>query len=116
MKKLKNCNPKFAPKTGLFSPQNLNRIQIKNLPWVHSLYFSFPRQNKCRIKICFKIRERVTGKKSPLYSHRTVDMRLIKSNREILSHVRSVAKKGVTHEIDECIYFDDKRIFDPHRK
>ena len=76
---------------------------------------SFPKKNIFRICITMNARDRDTGKAKKLWVYRDQFADRFKSSREILAAVRAVAKFGVTHEIDESLYFDNKRIFDPHK-
>lgn len=107
---------KKAPKEGLLSANNLKRIQIKNLRWLHKLTFQFPTSKKVRIVLQFKVKDRITGKRKSIWAARTCLINSVKRNKDIYSRVRSLAKFFVCHEIDESIYFDNKRIYDPHKK
>lgn len=115
MKKLRKPNQKMAPSTGIFRLDNLKRIQFKKMYWVERLDFEFPRKNICRIKIFFKIQRRDNGKRGRICATCDLNMCYFSRTREIISWVRKTAKEGVGHEVDECLYIDNKRIYDPHK-
>lgn len=109
-----NCNSKKAPKIGVLSCSNLNRIQIKNLRWLTSIRFVFLKNTKIRIILKFKINDRNTGSPRPIWTYKDYDRAYFKSTKQIVDQVRFLAKWFVSHEVDECIYLDDERVYDPH--
>lgn len=109
-----NCNAKKAPKVGVLSYSNLNRIQIRNLRWLTSIRFVFLKNSKVRIILKFKIKDRDTGKPRPIWTFKDYNRSFFKSIKQIVDQVRYLTKWFVLHEVDECLYLDNKRLYDPH--
>lgn len=102
-------------KANLFSRANLDKIKVKNFQPFSYLKLK-SQKKKLRIEFGLKMLERASKKEMVLHSTFLFDKKLIKSNKDIMNRVRKVIIYTCTHEIDECLMFGNRRIFDPHKK
>lgn len=104
-----------APSKGVLSPMNLNKIKFQHLTWMQSITFAYPSSSRFKIKISFAALDRTDKKSTNLVYEKFFNRKAFKKSQDLLSEIRKMAKYVVCHEIDECLYFSNKRIFDPHK-
>jgi hypothetical protein len=114
MKKQKDWRDRY-PKTGPLRKENLDQIQFRNFKWLDKLSFILLRSGKIRIQLIFNAKHRDSGRKTPVFAYADYDRKLFKNNRILLRKVQEIAIHGVTHEVNECLVFKKKRVFDPHK-
>lgn len=84
-------------------------VELRNFPvpieyWVEE----YPYCNK--VTIAVKTKDRDTGGEMKLYLYFSYD----RERYPKVEAIRTALIEAMTHEIDECLYVDGDRIFDPH--
>lgn len=87
----------------------MRRIELKNFPiplryWVEEYDYSY------RIVIAMPCRDRIMGNSIELFLYYSYG----KDYYTEAEAVRTALVETMTHEIDECLYVNGDRVFDPH--
>lgn len=72
------------------------------------------RKNTVKVYIIYNSKDRDSGEHIFLKSITYFSKERIKSKRQLFMAVRKSLRQVLCHEIDESLYFNGKRILDPH--
>jgi hypothetical protein len=87
----------------------MDTVELKGFP-IPLRYFVEEFDYCYRIQVDFQTADREDGKPIQLFLYYSYD----KERYSYLEAIRSALIESLSHEVDECLHFNGKRIFDPH--
>jgi hypothetical protein len=87
----------------------MSTIQLKGFP-IPLEYFVEEFETVYRIQIVFPTQDRDNGRPMQLFQYYSYH----KDQYSELEAIRTALIESVTHEIDECLFLNNERGFDPH--
>ena len=97
-------------------------VELRHMPFPVE-FIAYPMQTKpgwWRIKVMYVGRDRESNGKTRFWGGSFVDVLRPggkpPTTRRLATLLRETLKRGLSHEVDECIYVNGRRAFDPHRR
>lgn len=87
----------------------MDTVELKSFP-IPLEYFIEEYDYCYRIQVAFPCTDREDGKPIKLFLYYSYD----KEQYSRLEAIRTALIESLTHEIDECLFVNGQRIFDPH--